>query len=154
MMTVKLWNKDDTKRMFLYLQLFTEKSMANAITMGAFRIVNTMKELAPKDTGEMAESITTQVVQNSKNEIAVRVGPTDDIFYAKYVEYGTGIYAVNGVGRQTPWVYYNQRWGQFVYTVGNKPQPFIYKSLVKNAPKIKEYLALSLTEGYGKVTRK
>lgn len=44
--------------------------------------------------------------------------------YAVYVEYGTGIYAEEGGGRQTPWVYYDEKLGRWVMTRGMRAQPF------------------------------
>ncbi|UTQ10089.1 hypothetical protein NMK97_03340 [Bacillus amyloliquefaciens] len=44
--------------------------------------------------------------------------------YAVYVEYGTGIYAEEGGGRQTPWVYYDTKLNRWVVTRGMRAQPF------------------------------
>lgn len=44
--------------------------------------------------------------------------------YAIYVEYGTGIYAEDGGGRQTPWVYYDTKLNRWVMTRGMRAQPF------------------------------
>ena len=47
--------------------------------------------------------------------------------YSEFVEYGTGIYGNNPKGghRQTPWVYFNEATQSFVFTRGNKAQPFM-----------------------------
>lgn len=50
--------------------------------------------------------------------------------YAHFVEFGTGIYATRWSGRQTPWVYYNSSWGQFVTTRGGHPQPYITPAMM------------------------
>lgn len=61
---------------------------------------------------------------------------------ALWEEFGTGIYALNGDGRKTPWVYMNpnvkltksgkvrknSKYGKFVYTVGKKPRRAFYKA--------------------------
>lgn len=44
--------------------------------------------------------------------------------YAIYVEYGTGIYAVGGDGRKTPWVYWSDKLNRWVWTRGMEAQPF------------------------------
>ncbi|MGG3662098.1 HK97-gp10 family putative phage morphogenesis protein [Bacillus gobiensis] len=44
--------------------------------------------------------------------------------YAIYVEFGTGIYAENGNGRQDPWVYYDEKLRRYVFTRGMHAQPF------------------------------
>ena len=38
---------------------------------------------------------------------------------------GTGIYAVNGNGRKTPWVYEDPKTGEKIYTRGSKPNPYL-----------------------------
>ena len=40
---------------------------------------------------------------------------------ALWEEFGTGIYAINGDGRKTKWVYKNPNDGKFYATVGKKP---------------------------------
>ncbi|MDA7028457.1 HK97 gp10 family phage protein [Bacillus sp. CLL-7-23] len=44
--------------------------------------------------------------------------------YSVYVEYGTGIYAEDGNGRKTPWVYYDNKLNRWVVTRGMRAQPF------------------------------
>ena len=44
--------------------------------------------------------------------------------YAKYVMFGTGIYAADGKGRKTPWVYEDDE-GKFHWTVGQRPKPYL-----------------------------
>jgi HK97 gp10 family phage protein len=44
--------------------------------------------------------------------------------YAIYVEYGTGIYSTEGNGRKTPWVYFDEKLGHYVFTRGMRAQPF------------------------------
>jgi len=41
-----------------------------------------------------------------------------------YLEYGTGIHAVKGDGRKTPWTYYDEETDQFFRTHGMEAQPF------------------------------
>lgn len=79
------------------------------------------------DTGELYESFRGDV--RSDGEEGVTGTISTDVFYAVYVEYGTGIYAANGGGRQTPWTYYNERIGRFCRTVGMPPRPFMYNTL-------------------------
>ena len=75
----------------------------------------------PVDKGNLKNSI--QVASYVQDGIATaEVGPTAD--YAPYVEYGTGVYAVNGNGRKTPWTYKNAK-GKWFTTIGQEPQPFM-----------------------------
>ena len=47
--------------------------------------------------------------------------------YSEFVEFGTGIYGNNPKGGHTekPWVYFNEATQSFVFTRGNKAQPFM-----------------------------
>ncbi|OMC83359.1 hypothetical protein BK130_07380 [Viridibacillus sp. FSL H8-0123] len=76
------------------------------------------KALAPFDDGSLKASI--EVRQIDKFSATVTVGSD----YAVYIEYGTGIYAVEGNGRQTPWTYWSNKLGRYVTTKGQKPQQF------------------------------
>ncbi|MFE6167015.1 HK97-gp10 family putative phage morphogenesis protein [Viridibacillus arvi] len=74
--------------------------------------------LAPADDGSLKASI--EVRQIDKFSATVTVGAE----YAVYVEFGTGIYATEGNGRQTPWTYWSNKLGRYVTTKGQKPQQF------------------------------
>jgi len=58
--------------------------------------------------------------------------------YAVYVEKGTGIYAEDGNGRQTPWVYYDNKDSEYYYTQGQKPQKFLTPAVFDNVTELKE----------------
>ena len=73
---------------------------------------------APVDTGELKNSISHAVVAS---ENAVYIGTNVD--YAKWHEFGTGIYAEDG-GRQTPWAY-KDREGVWHYTHGVPAKHFL-----------------------------
>lgn len=79
------------------------------------------------DTGELYESLRGEVHKDGDDSVTGTI--STDVFYAVYVEYGTGIYAANGNGRQTPWTYYNERIGRFCRTSGMPPRPFMYNTL-------------------------
>lgn len=51
-------------------------------------------------------------------------GCATDSMVPVYLEYGTGIHAVNGDGRKTPWTYYDEETDQFFRTHGMEAQPF------------------------------
>ena len=73
---------------------------------------------APVDTGMLKNSISSAVVPS---EQAVYIGTNVD--YAKWHEFGTGIYAEDG-GRQTPWAY-KDRDGVWHYTHGVPAKHFL-----------------------------
>lgn len=47
---------------------------------------------------------------------------------ALWEEFGTGIYALNGDGRKTKWVYKNPKDGKYHTTVGKKPRRALYRA--------------------------
>lgn len=55
--------------------------------------------------------------------------------YAAYVHEGTGIYAKNGDGRQTPWTYRTAD-GRYYTTKGQKPVPFLEAAVQDNRESI------------------
>lgn len=90
------------------------------IIVGTAQIIqSTAKALAPVDDGSLRDSIEMDVLQGGLTA-KVSVG----VEYAIYVEFGTGIYAVEGNGRSTPWTYYSDKLGRFVTTKGMRAQPF------------------------------
>lgn len=78
-----------------------------------------MKALAPTDDGNLRKSIE---VEYSKDGLRAKI--TVGAEYGIYLEYGTGIYAVEGNGRKDPWVYWSDKLGRYVYTRGIHAQPF------------------------------
>lgn len=85
----------------------------------AYVIHSNAQASAPVDESNLRDSIEVEILQGGMAAV-VRVTAN----YAIYVEYGTGIYAVEGDGRNTPWTYYSDKLGRFVTTQGMKPQPF------------------------------
>ena len=99
-------------------------------------VVRDAVKLAPKDTGQVRASWT---IKRYDNSVKIKFASE----YGYYVHEGTGIYASSGLGRKTPWVYYyNGGKGRNGYraTRGQKPQPFLSKSLEKNKDKIIQIL--------------
>lgn len=97
------------------------------------------KQDCPVDMGILRASITSEV-ELSTDEITGRIGSNEE--YAPYVHNGTGIYAVNGDGRKTPWTYVvkagKYKGGHF--TVGQKPQPFLEYAKLFNMDKVLKIL--------------
>jgi len=89
-------------------------------------------------TGTLMNSITHQVVES---EDSVYIGT--NIEYAPYVEYGTGIYADNGAGRQTPWVYKGND-GKLHFTHGMKPKHFLKDGVIGNVKKYNDIIKAGL----------
>ena len=118
-------------------------------------VADMMARKAPTDTEKLKPNI--QVKDDSTDtELNVKCGifVESAINYAIYQEYGTGIYAENGQGRQTPWLWQvkSQKWadifgievGQSVLWHGNQPHPFIRPAWDENKDKIEEKLRSAL----------
>lgn len=101
-------------------------------------VERTAKEKAPKDTGALRRSITSEVREENGDLIGVVFTPLE---YAPYVEYGTGKWAEGGNGRKdVPWSYEDDE-GEWHTTYGQKPQPFMRPALNENREKILRLLA-------------
>jgi len=83
--------------------------------VGVTHVKDVITAASRVDTGAMRNSINHQV---ANDENAVYVGTNQE--YAPYHEYGTGIYAEGGRGRQTPWNYQDSH-GEWHRTRGMKP---------------------------------
>lgn len=86
------------------------------------------KEKAPKDTGALRGSITSQV----EGFEGVVFTPLE---YAPYVEYGTGLFAEEGGRKDVPWWYQDDE-GNWHKTSGQHPQPFMRPALEENREEI------------------
>lgn len=104
-----------------------KRELIRIVAETAEMAVAQMKALAPVSTidgGHLKDSIE---VKYSKG--GLRAVITVGAFYAVYVEYGTGIYAEDGNGRQDPWVYYDRKLRRWVFTRGMRAQPFFHPAL-------------------------
>lgn len=97
-------------------------------------VESSAKDKAPKDTGALRRSIQSKVEVTGNEIDGIVFTPLE---YSQYVEYGTGLFAENGNGRKTPWVYRDDK-GDYHYTRGQHPQPFLRPALEENKDKIKE----------------
>lgn len=91
------------------------------------------------DSGRLRNSVSFEI---DNDELALYVGT--NVEYAPYVEFGTGIYADNGEGRQTPWYYYNEKLGKVVMTRGMKPSHFLRDSMSQHSQHYKAILEAAL----------
>ena len=98
-------------------------------------VEKTAKEKAPKDTGALRRSITSNVSEEADYIVGTIYTPLE---YAPYVEYGTGLFAENGNGRSdVPWSYKDDE-GNWHSTSGQRPHPYMRPALTENREKILE----------------
>ena len=102
------------------------------------------KLLAPVGlSGELRNKIDHKIFVDGDDK-GVAIGT--DLDYGIYVEKGTGIYAVEGNGRKDPWWYFDPLDGEFHYTHGQHPQPFLEPAATENIDKIKDIVTKVLSE--------
>lgn len=109
-----------------------DDTIRSAVGKACAVVERSAKEKAPKDTGALRRSITSEVTEEDGAIIGTIFTPLE---YAPYVEYGTGLFAESGKGRQTPWSYQDDE-GNWHTTRGQKPQPFMRPALDENREKI------------------
>ena len=111
-----------------------------AIGKACALIERAAKEKAPKDTGALKQSITSEVKKNGDDIEGVVFTPLE---YAPYVEYGTGLFAENGGRTDVPWCYQDDR-GEWHTTSGQKPQPFMRPAVNENRTRVIEIIKEAL----------
>ncbi len=105
-------------------------AIKDALTEACLMVEADAKINCPVDDGQLRQSITSEV--DGKTGV---VGT--NVEYAPYVHQGTGIYAVNGDGRQDRWSYQDAK-GEWHSTIGQHPNPFLEKALDSNREDIKK----------------
>ena len=108
------------------------QAIASAMQDACNLVEGAAKDKAPKDTGALRRSITSKVEVTGNTIEGIVFTPLE---YAPYQEYGTGLFAENGNGRQTPWVYRDDK-GKYHYTTRQHPQPFLRPALNENKDEI------------------
>ena len=120
------------------MQNVTDTIIARAVqnmNNACLLVENKAKIKCPVDMGILRGSMFSQV-SLSGGRIVGMIGNSSE--YAPYVHQGTGIYAVNGDGRQTPWGYtvLNGKYAGFHWTHGQKPQPFLDNAKIQEKDRI------------------
>lgn len=113
--------------------------LKDALNESCLLVENTAKENCPVDSGQLRNSITSNV-SGETGEVGTNVE------YGVYVEYGTGVF---NPGRTTPWRYQDAS-GEWHTTTGQKPQPFLVPALDSNRDKILNIFKEKVKEGLSK----
>lgn len=106
-------------------ELADSQEMRSALGRACATVERRAKELAPKGTGDLRRSITSEIVQDGGELTGVVFTPLE---YAPYVEYGTGLFAEKGGRKDVPWCYQDEK-GEWHTTSGQHPQPFMRPAL-------------------------
>jgi HK97 gp10 family phage protein len=103
------------------------------LNKSALKIVADAKKAAPVDSGRLRGSLA--ILARYNDGLTLDVGT--NVFYAPYVEYGTGIYAAGDEpGRQTPWTYYSPQLKRYVTTQGMHARPFLFPAFERERPNL------------------
>ena len=124
-------------------KLAKAENVESALEKCCLLVERDAKEKAPKGNGELRRSITSKIENEGEDMVGVVYTP---LFYAPYVEYGTGLFAEGGNGRKdVPWSYQDEK-GEWHSTSGQNPQPYLRPALNENREKILELLKGALHE--------
>lgn len=123
-----------------YINNLLPNALENGMERACIAVEGQAKENCPVDEGILRSSLTHDT-EIKGNKINGYVG--SGLEYAAYLHQGTGIYAVNGDGRQeVPWTYRDKD-GNFIRTIGGKPNPYLQKAI----DKLKDKLPQLIREG-------
>lgn len=112
-----------------------------ALTRACLIVERAAKQNAPKGTGELQRSITSEVREEEGELVGVVYTPLE---YAPYVEFGTGLFAEEGGRTDVPWSYQDDE-GNWHSTSGQEPQPFLRPALDENREEIIRVLREGVT---------
>lgn len=103
------------------------------------------RQKAPKKTGDLRRHMESRVLDRGA-EIVGEV--YNNLEYAPYAEYGTGLFAEGGNGRKdVPWFYEDEKTGETIATSGQRPQPYLRPALHENRKAITKKLMEGLQNG-------
>lgn len=109
------------------------QNLERAMSKAALLVEAEAKKKAPRGNGDLARSIASKVETSGGEVVGTVFTP---LFYAPYVEYGTGLFAEDGNGRKdVPWHYKDDK-GEWHSTSGQKPQPFMRPALDENREQV------------------
>lgn len=116
--------------------LIDMQQIQRAVGKACALVERTAKQKAPKDTGALRRSITSEVEREGNEIVGTVFTPLE---YAPYVEFGTGLFAESGGRKDVPWCYQDDK-GEWHSTSGQKPQPFMRPALNENREQIKRII--------------
>lgn len=107
------------------------EGLKEALEQATLLVEGEAKKKAPKKDGDLRRSIQSRV-EGFEGIVST------PLEYAPYVEYGTGLFSSHPMGgrKDVPWVYQDEKTGQFVATSGQHPQPYMAPALNENREEI------------------
>ena len=86
--------------------LIDMQQIQRAVEKACALVERTAKQKAPKDTGALRRSITSEVEREGNEMVGTVFTPLE---YAPYVEFGTGLFAESGGRSDVPWCYQDDK---------------------------------------------
>jgi HK97 gp10 family phage protein len=128
-----------SNRLFIKLNKLKDFDIKKPLTEAGLLVEREAKKNCPVNTGNLRDSIKSTVDGDTAT-----IGT--NVEYGIYTEMGTGLYAVNGDGRQdVPWAYKDEE-GNFHFTNGIHPQPYLLPALDDNRDAIKNIFDKAIKE--------
>ncbi len=137
--TIRIKGMAELTRRLREVKTAISDTLEEAGTLGMLVVEGGARDKVSVDIGELRRGIITKTLEKTEN--SVKIGTGTNIQYGPYLEYGTGIYAENGEGRDTPWVYYyagtkgEEGWR---FTRGMKAKPFLRPAYDENKEAVKD----------------
>ena len=138
-MKISIEGLNDVLNKLDQLEQAIDRGSKIGLKKAAFLIEREAKVTAPTDTGRYKSSISTNF---ENNNFTAHVGP--HVYYAKYIEFGTGKYSLKGSHSKTGWVYNvkdkRSKYFGYHWTEGQKPQKIMENAYKNTKDKAKEIL--------------
>lgn len=143
---------DDTEESLARVKSLFDHEIAKALELGGMVIEGEAKRMCPVDTGNLRSSIYTSSDAREGTSRSVSVGTA--VHYAPYVEYGTGVFAEGGNGRQTPWGWKGDgvKHGGWHTTSGYPAKPYLRPAFYSKVDEALKVIAEELGEALAKST--
>lgn len=142
---IEIKNIDEIRSSLMKSPEIVARHINRAIHRSILDIRNASIDTTPKRTGHLAGTYQIKV-DGLKGEI----GPTAR--YGIWVHQGTGIYAVNGNGRKTPWRYKDDSGWHF--TRGQRSNPFLKNAINMTQEKINKNFEEGLDNALNEIAGK
>lgn len=129
-----------------------EKKISSILETAANKVCDDIKSMAPIDTGTYRNSITVGKVEKIGTLYKINIfsdlnSGWKNVPLGYLLEWGTGVKgeSTNAYNhpfpyRQTPWTYYNERYGRWIFTYGNIARPHFYPGLHLNEDYFKDLI--------------
>lgn len=137
---------------------FSNERIESALIKTAGKVQGDIKSLAPVDTGTYRNSIQIGEVKHEGNIHSIEIysdlnSGWKNVPLGYLLEWGTGIngeisntYDHGLPYRHTPWVYYNERYGRWIFTYGNIARPHFYPGLNMNKSYFEETIKKEISK--------